>query len=390
MHKIQILNNIAKEGLGRFPVDNYSLSNEMTDPIAIILRSYNMHDLLIPESVKAIARAGAGVNNIPLESMTNRGIPVFNAPGANANAVKELTIAALLISARNICNARDFVRSIDCDGDELKKLIESGKKKYAGIELPGRTLGVIGLGAIGVHVANAALALGMKVIGYDPKVTVNNAWKLSSGVEKVEKLEDIFRRSDAVTIHVPLIPETKHLINNECLSLLKNDSILINFSRGGVISSEEVLAALDGGILRSYVCDFPEPSLIEHEKVIALPHLGASTIEAEQNCAIMVAENLKDYLENGNISYSVNFPSAVLPRTNAYRLTVTNRNIPNMVGQISTCLASADLNIEDLLNKSIGNLAYTIVDLDTVIPDSIINHISDIDGVVAVRNIGID
>ncbi|MFQ3362969.1 MAG: D-3-phosphoglycerate dehydrogenase [Woeseiaceae bacterium] len=390
MHKIQILNNIAKEGLGRFPVDNYSLSNEMTDPIAIILRSYNMHDLLIPESVKAIARAGAGVNNIPLESMTNRGIPVFNAPGANANAVKELTIAALLISARNICNARDFVRSIDCDGDELKKLIESGKKKYAGIELPGRTLGVIGLGAIGVHVANAALALGMKVIGYDPKVTVNNAWKLSSGVEKVEKLEDIFRRSDAVTIHVPLIPETKHLINNECLSLLKNDSILINFSRGGVISSEEVLAALDSGILRSYVCDFPEPSLIEHEKVIALPHLGASTIEAEQNCAIMVAENLKDYLENGNISYSVNFPSAVLPRTNAYRLTVTNRNIPNMVGQISTCLASADLNIEDLLNKSIGNLAYTIVDLDTVIPDSIINHISDIDGVVAVRNIGID
>jgi D-3-phosphoglycerate dehydrogenase len=390
MHKIQILNNIAKEGLGRFPVDNYSLSNEMTDPIAIILRSYNMHDLLIPESVKAIARAGAGVNNIPLESMTNRGIPVFNAPGANANAVKELTIAALLISARNICNARDFVRSIDCDGDELKKLIESGKKKYAGIELPGRTLGVIGLGAIGVHVANAALALGMKVIGYDPKVTVNNAWKLSSGVEKVEKLEDIFRRSDAVTIHVPLIPETKHLINNECLSLLKNDSILINFSRGGVISSEEVLAALDSGILSSYVCDFPEPSLIEHEKVIALPHLGASTIEAEQNCAIMVAENLKDYLENGNISYSVNFPSAVLPRTNAYRLTVTNRNIPNMVGQISTCLASADLNIEDLLNKSIGNLAYTIVDLDTVIPDSIINHISDIDGVVAVRNIGID
>ena len=390
MHKIQILNNIAKEGLGRFPVDNYSLSNEMTDPIAIILRSYNMHDLLIPESVKAIARAGAGVNNIPLESMTNRGIPVFNAPGANANAVKELTIAALLISARNICNARDFVRSIDCDGDELKKLIESGKKKYAGIQLPGRTLGVIGLGAIGVHVANAALALGMKVIGYDPKVTVNNAWKLSSGVEKVEKLEDIFRRSDAVTIHVPLIPETKHLINNECLSLLKNDSILINFSRGGVISAEEVLAALDSGILSSYVCDFPEPSLIEHEKVIALPHLGASTIEAEQNCAIMVAENLKDYLENGNISYSVNFPSAVLPRTNAYRLTVTNRNIPNMVGQISTCLASADLNIEDLLNKSIGNLAYTIVDLDTVIPDSIINHISDIDGVVAVRNIGID
>ncbi|MDA9109795.1 3-phosphoglycerate dehydrogenase family protein [Woeseiaceae bacterium] len=390
MHKIQILNNIAKEGLDRFPVDNYSLSDEMTDPIAIILRSYNMHDFLIPESVKAIARAGAGVNNIPLESMTNRGIPVFNAPGANANAVKELTIAALLISARNICTARDFVRSIDCDGDELKRLIESGKKKYAGIELPGRTLGVIGLGAIGVHVANAALALGMKVIGYDPKVTVNNAWKLSSGVEKVEKLEDIFRRSDAVTIHVPLIPETKNLINNECLSLLKNDSILINFSRGGVISSEEVLAALDDGILRSYVCDFPEPSLIEHEKVIALPHLGASTIEAEQNCAIMVAENLKDYLENGNISYSVNFPSTVLPRTNAYRLTVTNRNIPNMVGQISTCLASADLNIEDLLNKSIGNLAYTIVDLDTVIPDSIIKHIYNIDGVLAVRNIGID
>ena len=390
MHKIQILNNIAKEGLARFSVDDYCVSSEVTDPVAIILRSYDMHNFSISKSVKAIARAGAGVNNIPIELMTNQGIPVFNAPGANANAVKELTIAALLISARNICNARDFVRSIDCDGDELKKSIESGKKKYAGIELPGRTLGVIGLGAIGVHVANAALALGMKVIGYDPKVTVNNAWKLSSGVEKVETLEDIFKKSDAVTIHVPLIPETKNLINAKCLSLLKNDSIMINFSRGGVISSKEVINALDEGILRSYVCDFPEPSLIEHEKVIALPHLGASTLEAEQNCAIMVAENLKDYLENGNISYSVNFPSAVLPRTKTYRLTVSNRNIPNMVGQISTCLAAVNLNIEDLLNKSIGNLAYTIVDLDAVIPDSVINQISSIEGVLAVRNIGID
>jgi len=388
MHKIQILNNIAREGLDRFPGEDYSLTDKADNPAAIILRSFDLHGYEIPSSVKAIARAGAGVNNIPIDLMSDRGIPVFNAPGANANAVKELTIAALLISARNICNARDFVRSIDCDGDELKKLIESGKKQFAGIELPGRTLGVIGLGAIGVHVANAALALGMKVIGFDPKVTVNNAWKLSSGVEKVENLDDIFRRSDAVTIHVPLITETKNLISKKCLNLLRKDSILINFSRAGVISSEDVLSALDDGSLRSYVCDFPEPLLIRHEKVVALPHLGASTIEAEQNCAIMVAENLKDYLVNGNINFSVNFPSAALPRMNAYRLTIANKNIPNMVGQISACLASAGLNIEDLLNKSFGNLAYTIVDLDAEIPDIIINQIFSIEGVLAVRNLG--
>ena len=388
MHKIQTLNNIAKEGLDRFSIEDYSLANKIDNPTAIVLRSYDLHEFEISNSVKAIARAGAGVNNIPVDLMSNRGIPVFNAPGANANAVKELTIAALLISARNICNARDFVRSIDCDGDELKKLIESGKKQFAGIELPGRTLGVIGLGAIGVHVANAALALGMKVIGFDPKVTVNNAWKLSSGVEKVENLDDIFLRSDAVTIHVPLVAATKNLISKKCLNLLKKNSILINFSRAGVISSEAVLKALDEGSLRSYVCDFPEPLLIKHSKVIALPHLGASTIEAEQNCAIMVIENLKDYLENGNVSYSVNFPSVVLPRMKAYRLTIANKNIPNMVGQISTCLASAGLNIEDLLNKSIGNLAYTIVDLDAEIPDAIVNEIFNIEGVLAVRNIG--
>ena len=388
MHKIKIINNISNAGLERFSVNEYELVDDATDPSAIILRSFQLKSDDIPLSVDAIGRAGAGVNNIPIELMTDRGVPVFNAPGANANAVKELTIASLLIAARNICSARDYVRSLNLDDHDIKQSIESGKKQFAGIELPGRTLGVVGLGSIGVNVANAALDLGMKVIGFDPKVTVNNAWQLSSGVQKVESINEIFQKSNAVSLHVPLVKETENLVNKENLILLNKHSILINFSRAGIVNTDDVIDALDKDVLSSYVCDFPEPRFLKNEKIIALPHLGASTREAEENCAIMVIENIKDFLENGNISYSVNFPKASMTRNSAYRLTIANKNIPNMVGQITSILANEKLNIEDLLNKSSGNIAYTIVDLDKAVPDKAIKQILSIDGVLRVRYLG--
>ena len=388
MYKIKIINNISNAGLERFGLNEYELDSDAKDPSAIILRSFQLKPDDISLSVDAIGRAGAGVNNIPIELMTDRGVPVFNAPGANANAVKELTIASLLIAARNICSARDYVRSLNLDDNDIKQSIESGKKQFAGIELPGRTLGVIGLGSIGVNVANAALDLGMKVIGFDPKVTVNNAWQLSSGVQKVESINEIFQKSNAVSVHVPLVKETKNLVNKENLILLNKYSILINFSRAGIVNTDDVIDALDKDILNSYVCDFPEPRFLKNEKIIALPHLGASTQEAEENCAIMVIENIKDFLENGNINYSVNFPKASMTRNSAYRLTIANKNIPNMVGQITSILANEKLNIEDLLNKSSGNIAYTIVDLDRAIPDEAIKQILSIDGVLRVRYLG--
>ena len=388
MHKIKIINNISNTGLERFGANEYELVGDATDPSAIILRSFQLKSDDIPLSVDAIGRAGAGVNNIPIELMTDRGVPVFNAPGANANAVKELTIASLLIAARNICSARDYVRSLNLDNHDIKQSIESGKKQFAGIELPGRTLGVIGLGSIGVNVANAALDLGMKVIGFDPKVTVNNAWQLSSGVQKVESINEIFQKSNAVSLHVPLVKETENLVNKENLILLNKHSILINFSRAGIVNTDDVIDALDRDILSSYVCDFPEPRFLKNEKIIALPHLGASTREAEENCAIMVIENIKDFLENGNINHSVNFPKASMTRNSAYRLTIANKNIPNMVGQITSILANEKLNIEDLLNKSSGNIAYTIVDLDKTVPDKAIKQILSIDGVLRVRYLG--
>lgn len=388
MHKIKIINNISNAGLERFSANQYELVDDATDPSAIILRSFQLKSDDIPLSVDAIGRAGAGVNNIPIELMTDRGVPVFNAPGANANAVKELTIASLLIAARNICSARDYVRSLNLDDHDIKQSIESGKKQFAGIELPGKTLGVVGLGSIGVNVANAALDLGMKVIGFDPKVTVNNAWQLSSGVQKVESINEIFQKSNAVSLHVPLVKETENLVNKENLILLNKHSILINFSRTGIVNTDDVIDALDKDVLSSYVCDFPEPRFLKNEKIIALPHLGASTREAEENCAIMVIENIKDFLENGNINYSVNFPKASMTRNSAYRLTIANKNIPNMVGQITSILANEKLNIEDLLNKSSGNIAYTIVDLDKAVPDKAIKQILSIDGVLRVRYLG--
>ncbi len=388
MFKIKTLNNIAVEGLRRFPRNLYEVASDIAQPDAIILRSHNMHDMEIPESVVAIARAGAGVNNIPVEAMSERGVPVFNAPGANANAVKELAVAGMLIAARNICNARDYVRGLELDGDALEKAVEAGKKQFVGFELPGKTLGVIGLGAVGVEVANVALSLGMKVVGYDPAITVKRAWQLSSGVQQVDTLDRLFKDSDFVTAHVPLVDETRGMIDRDRLALMRNGGVIINFARGGIAKDADVVGALDSGKLHAYVTDFPSPRLIGHPKVVALPHLGASTSEAEENCAIMVAENLRDYLENGNVRFSVNFPEMIIPRLGAYRITVANANVPNMVGQISTCLARANLNIEDLLNKSQGALAYTIVDLDGPVSDETIAELRAIVGVLALRNLG--
>jgi D-3-phosphoglycerate dehydrogenase len=388
MYKVLTLNNIAVEGLRRLTRERYEVASEIAHPDAIILRSYNMHDMDIPDTVVAIARAGAGTNNIPVEKMAERGVPVFNAPGANANAVKELVIAGLLAAARNICPARDYVQGLSETGGALNKAVETGKKQFVGFELPGKTLGVVGLGAIGVEVANVALELGMNVIGFDPAITVRRAWQLSSGVEHAETLDQLFQHADVVTVHVPLIDGTRGLVNRDRLALMNDGGIVINFARGGVVDNDAVIGSLDSGSLHAYVSDFPTPELIAHPKVIALPHLGASTGEAEENCAIMVAENLKDYLENGNIRFSVNFPECRLGRMDAYRITIANANVPNMVGQISTCLGDAGLNIEDLLNKSIGNLAYTIVDVNAPVTEEIESRLRAIDGVLTLRNLG--
>ncbi len=388
MYKVLTLNNIAVEGLRRLPRKRYETGSGITAPDAILLRSFNMHEMDIPESVAAVGRAGAGVNNIPVEALSARGVPVFNAPGANANAVKELTVASMLIAARNICDGRDYVKRLDVKDDELAAALEAGKKQFVGFEIPGRTLGVIGLGAIGVEIANVALSLGMKVVGFDPQITVRRAWQLSSGVQQVDTLDRLFKESDFVTVHVPLIDATRAMINADRIALMRDGGVLINFARGGIVDDEAALAALDSGKLHAYVSDFPTPALIAHPKVTALPHLGASTAEAEENCAVMVAENVKDYLENGNVRFSVNFPEATMPRNGAYRITIANANVPNMVGQISTGLAAAGLNIEDLLNKSFGGLAYTIVDLDGPVPDETIASLRQIEGILALRNLG--
>jgi len=338
--------------------------------------------------VVAVGRAGAGINNIPVDKLSQRGVPVFNAPGANANAVKELAVAGLLIAARNILDARDYVKTLTEEGEALDRAVDAGKKQFVGFELPGKTLGVIGLGAIGVEVANVALSLGMKVVGFDQQITVRRAWQLSSGVEQVETLDRLFKESDFVTVHVPLLDATRNLISADRIMLMRDGGVIINFSRSGIVDVAAVLSALDSGKLHSFVSDFPTPDLIAHPRAIVLPHLGASTTEAEENCAIMVTDNVRDYLENGNIRFSVNFPEAVMPRNGAHRITIANRNVPNMVGQMSTCLANANLNIEDLLNKSVGELAYTIVDLDGAVTDDTIDALRGIDGVLALRNLG--
>jgi D-3-phosphoglycerate dehydrogenase len=387
-YKILTLNHIAVAGLRRLPRERYEVASEIAHPDAILLRSYNMHDMGIPDSVVAVGRAGAGVNNIPIDKLSGRGVPVFNAPGANSNAVKELSIAGLLLAARNICPAWEYVKGLQGAGDELERQVEAGKKQFVGFELPGRTLGVVGLGAVGVEVANAGLALGMKVAGFDPQITVRRAWQLSAGVEQTETLDHLFKISDVISVHVPLTDVTRGLVNRDRLALMPSGGVLVNFARGGVVDNAAVVESLQSGQLDAYVCDFPTPELIAHPKVIALPHLGASTLEAEENCAIMIAENVRDYLENGNIRHSVNFPESIMPRADAWRITIANANVPNMVGQISTCLGDAGLNIEDLLNKSLGEVAYTVVDLDGEVQEETLNALRKIHGVLALRSLG--
>ena len=384
--RIQTLNNISTRGLERLPRDRYDVATDIKDPHGILVRSADMHKVDVPASVLAIGRAGAGTNNIPVPSMSKRGIPVFNAPGANANAVKELVLAGLFLAARNIVQAWDFARSLSGDDETLDKAVEAGKKKFVGFEVPGRTLGVVGLGAIGVEVANSAHALGMKVLGYDPQITVQRAWQLSSNVEQALSLDDLFARCDAITVHVPLTNDTRGLVSATRLKLMKKGGVILNFSRAAIVDDNAVIAALDDGRLHAYICDFPKNGLTAHPKVVTLPHLGASTGEAEENCAVMVADTLRDFLENGNIRNSVNFPEAVLPRApNAARLCIANSNVPNMVGQISTGLAAAGLNIADLLNKSRGEYAYTIIDAEGAVPDDVVAKIRGIDGVLAAR-----
>jgi len=385
MFKIQTLNNISVRGLDRLPRDKYEIASEFTSPDAILLRSFKMHDMEIPASLKAVGRAGAGVNNIPVDKLSKMGIPVFNAPGANANAVKELVIAGMLLASRNICQAWDFARLLEGSDDEINKAVEAGKKNFGGIELPGRTLGVIGLGAIGRRVANSAASLGMNVIGYDPGITVEGAWKLSSVVEKARGIDDLLSKVDYITFHVPLVEGTRNLINAERLRIMKKGVIILNFARAGIVDDEAVSAAIKEGQVYAYVCDFPSNLLKNHDRVITLPHLGASTVEAEDNCAIMVADQVKSYLEEGNIINSVNFPEVVMPYSEGSRIGIVNSNVPNMVGQISTAMANAGLNIIDMLNKSKGDLAYTLTDVDKPVPESVIKDISEIKGVLAVR-----
>ncbi|MFD2112130.1 phosphoglycerate dehydrogenase [Thiorhodococcus fuscus] len=385
MFKIQTLNNISVVGLERLPRASYEVASEISHPDAILVRSAKMHDMEIPETVQAIGRAGAGTNNVPVAAMTARGVAVFNAPGANANAVKELVIAGMLMSARNIPQAWHFARGLSGEDAAINEAVESGKKQFGGFELPGRTLGVVGLGAIGVKVANTARALGMHVVGYDPSITVNHAWQLERDVQATLSIDDLLSRSDFVTFHVPLNDQTRHMINADRIRILPKGAVLLNFSRSGIIDDDAVVTALDQGHLYAYCCDFPSNLLKDHPRVITLPHLGASTKEAEDNCAIMVADQVRDYLENGNVSNSVNFPEISLPRNGGVRLAVVNSNVPNMVGQISTDLANAGLNIIDMLNRSRGDIAVTLIDLDQSCSDATLAQLRGIEGVLSVR-----
>lgn len=385
MFKILTLNNISVKGLDRLPRDRYEIASEIQRPDAILLRSFKMHGMELPASVKAVGRAGAGVNNIPVAEMSKRGIPVFNAPGANANAVKELVVAGMLLAARNICQSWDYARRLEGDDASLSKQVEEGKRDFVGFELPGRTLGVIGLGAIGVLVANTAIKLGMKVMGYDPQITVQSAWRMSSEVQQARNLDDLLAQSDMVTFHVPLVDATRHMINRERLAFMKKGVTILNFAREGIVDEQAVVEGLDSGKVHAYVCDFPSNLLKNQPRAIALPHLGASTNEAEDNCAVMVADQVREFLENGNISNSVNFPEVTMPRTEGHRVAIANANVPNMVGQISTAMADAKLNIVDMLNKSRGDLAYTLIDVDQSLPEAVLEKIRRIEGVLTVR-----
>ena len=381
MYKILKLNNIASEGLSVFENGDYHLGDEVTSPDAILLRSFNMHEIDIPESVQAIGRAGSGVNNIPIDKLSELAIPVFNAPGANANAVKELALAAILITARNIHRAIDYVHNLK-PSNNLKNDIESAKKQYVGYELPNKTLGVIGLGSIGVKIANAGYDLGMKVLGFDPMITVNNAINLVPGVKKQDALSEILKNVDILTIHIPYKNETKDFISMNEINLMKNTATIINLSREEIVNTDAVIEALENKKLDTYVTDFPNESLIGNPDVLLLPHLGASTKEAEANCAVMVANSIKSYLENGDIINSVNFPDVSLVSDTKHRLTITNLNKPNIVGQFTSLLGNENININDLSHKNFKNIGYTILNLDKSISQKVIEQIQQIDGVI--------
>ena len=386
MNKILTFDNIATIGLDRLPRTNYETSSEIKNPDAIILRSHKLHNYNTTKSLKCVGRAGAGVNNVPVKRLTNEGIVVFNTPGANANAVKELVIVGMLLAARNICQAWSYTNNLnETDDTKLNVEVEIGKKKYVGFELPNKTLAVIGLGAIGVKVANAAITLGMNVIGYDPVITVGNAWKLSAEVKQAATIDEALRQADFVTFHVPLIEPTRNMLNAERLTQMKDNVVILNLARGGIVNDTDVLTSLKTGKVGTYVTDFPSNKLRANSSVIALPHLGASTSEAEENCAIMVADQIKDFLENGNIQNSVNFPKVVLPRTGSQRLSIANANRPDMVGQISHILGNGGVNICHMVNESCGEVAYTLVDVESKISTDVIKKIQTIDGVLKVR-----
>ena len=389
-YQILVLNQIARQGLERLPAPHYEVGKNVARPDAILVRSQDMHALDIAPTVKAIGRAGAGTNNIPVAEMSKRGVPVFNAPGANANAVKELVFAALLMSARNLVPALRFVSTLPPEAADFEARVEDGKKQFAGVELPQRTLGIIGLGAVGGLVAETALKLGMRVLGFDPEITVDAAWRLPANVRKANSVEEVLRQSDFVTLHLPLLAATRNTINAKRLEAMKADAVLLNFARDGIVEEEAVLGALRSGRLRGYVCDFPSPRLLTEPRVVALPHLGASTAEAEENCAIMVVDQVRAYLEHGNISNAVNFPSVEMARESAFRVAISNANVPNMLGQISTTMAQAGLNIHNMVNKSRGEMAYTLVDVDSEVEQKVIDEIAAIHGVLSVRSIPVE
>ena len=388
---IQTLNNISNIGLKRLPEKRYTVANDAAAPDAILVRSQKMHDLPIPGSVRAIGRAGAGTDNIPVAKLSARGIPVFNAPGANANAVNELVLTALLLASRNLVPALNFVRDMpESDDKSLHTLMEDKKKLFAGSELPNHTLGIIGLGAIGSMVAETAIRLGMKVVGYDPEITVEGAWRLPSQVKKAESVEEVVKAGDFISLHVPLLEKTRYLINAERIALMRNHAVLLNFARDGLVDDDAVIAGLQSKKLKYYLSDFPSLKLRHHPQVIAFPHLGASTAEAEENCAVMVVDQLRDFLEHGNITNSVNFPNAQLSRESPFRLGIAHANVPNMLAQISSGLGESDVNIHNMLNKSKGEVAYTLVDVDSSISTAVIGKIAAIKGVLSVRSIPLD
>ena len=383
--KILVLNEVSARGLQRLPADRYVTGKDVTAPDAVLVRSADMHAMDIPHSVRAIARAGAGTNNIPVKAMSERGVPVFNAPGANANAVKELVLAAMLMAARNLSGAMRFVDELAPGRADLEKTVENGKSAFAGFELAGQTLGIAGLGKIGCLVADAAIKLGMNVLGYDPDITVDAAWSLPSQVRKAASVADVLRNAQFVTLHVPLVDATRNMVNADNIRLMPPGAVLLNFSREGVVSNEAVLSSLASGHLGRYVCDFPSAALLGHERIVCLPHLGACTREAEENCAVMVADQLRDFLEDGNIANAVNFPSVSMGRESAYRVAIANANVPNMLGQISTAMANAGLNIHNMVNKSRGDMAYTLVDIDSAVSPAVLADIASIDGVLSAR-----